>query len=115
MKRILLLLALVAVVAVPFLLRTRQVSVANADETVVIVTPHNEAIRYEYTRGFGEWYKARTGKTVAIDWRVLGGTSEIARFLEGEYVTAFQNYWTTQLKKPWSMEIQSGSQNGRVP
>src|ERR1700712_1916828 len=108
MKRILLVLALVAVVALPFLLRPKQVSVANADETVIIVTPHNEAIRYEYSRGFAEWYKARTGKTVAIDWRVLGGTSEIARFLESEYITAFQNYWTNTLKKTWSTEIQAG-------
>ncbi len=115
MKRALLILALVAVVALPFFLRTKQVSVANADETVVIVTPHNEAIRYEYSRGFAEWYKARTGKTVAIDWRVLGGTSEIARFLESEYITSFRNYWTNNLRKPWSMEIQAGSQNGRLP
>ena len=114
MKRALLILALLAVVGLPFLLRTKQVSVASADETVVIVTPHNEAIRYEYGRGFGEWYKARTGKTVAIDWRVLGGTSEIARFLESEYITAFQNHWTNQLRKPWSMEVQAGSQNGRL-
>ena len=115
MKRALLILALVAVVAVPFVLRPKKVSVANADETVVIVTPHNEAIRYEYSRGFAEWYKVKTGRTVAIDWRVLGGTSEIARFLESEYITAFQNYWTNELKKPWSTEVQSGSQNGRLP
>lgn len=115
MKRAILILALIAVVGMPFLLRTKQVTVANADETVVIVTPHNEAIRFEYGRAFGEWYKARTGKTVAIDWRVLGGTSEIARFLESEYITAFQNHWTNQLRKPWSMEIQAGSQNGRLP
>src|SRR3954467_6635278 len=114
MKRALLILALVGVVALPFLLRPKQVSVANADDTVIIVTPHNEALRYEYSRGFAEWYKAKTGRTVAIDWRVLGGTSEIARFLESEYITAFQNYWTNELRKPWSMEVQAGSQNGRL-
>src|SRR5690349_20025711 len=102
MKRALLIFALVAVGALPFLLRPKQVSVGNADDTVVIVTPHNEAIRYEYSRGFAEWYKQKTGRTVAIDWRVLGGTSEIARFLEREYITAFQNHWTRTLHKPWS-------------
>src|SRR3954470_5504032 len=115
MKRPLLILALVGVLVLPFLMRPKQVSVANADETVIIVTPHNEAIRYEYSRGFAEWYKVKTGRTVAIDWRVLGGTSEIARFLESEYITAFQNYWTNTLKKNWSMEVQAGSQNGRLP
>ena len=115
MKRAILVFALIAVVALPFLLRPKHVSVANADETVVVVTPHNEAIRYEYSRGFAKWYKAKTGKTVAVDWRVLGGTSEIARFLESEYITAFRNYWTNTLHKRWSAEIQSGSQNSRLP
>jgi len=34
-----------------------------ADDTVVIITPHNEAIRHEFSVGFREWYKARTGRT----------------------------------------------------
>ena len=115
MKRLLLIVALIVVVAVPFALRPERVSVRQADDTVVIITPHNEAIRYEFNRGFAAWYQARTGRTVAIDWRVIGGTSEIARFLEGEYTTAFENHWTRQLNKPWSAEIQSGFQNGRLP
>jgi ABC-type Fe3+ transport system substrate-binding protein len=115
MKRALLILALVTVVGLPFLFRKQQATIGSADDTVIIVTPHNEAIRYEYARAFRDWYKARTGRSVAIDWRVLGGTSEIARFLEGEYITAFENHWTNQLGKPWSMEVQAGSQNGRLP
>jgi len=115
MKRAVLILALVAVVALPFLLRSKTVAVANADDTLVIVTPHNEAIRYEFGQAFQRWYKERTGRTVGIDWRVLGGTSEIARFLDSEYITAFQNYWVNKLGKPWSAAIQAGSQNGRLP
>ena len=44
----------------------------------------------------------RTG--VAIDWRVIGGTSEIARFLEGEYVASFKAIiWTGKTgKREWS-------------
>ena len=115
MKRALLIIALLAVVGLPFLFRTKQATIESADERVIIVTPHNEAIRSEFGRGFSAWYKARTGRTIAIDWRVLGGTSEIARFLESEYLTSFQNHWTNQLKRPWSMEVQAGSQNGRLP
>jgi ABC-type Fe3+ transport system substrate-binding protein len=114
-KRAIIILALVATVALPFLLRPKQKALEAADVTLVIVTPHNEAIRHEYTAAFKEWYRAQTGKTVAVDWRVLGGTSEIARFFEGEYISAFQNYWTNQLGKPWSTEVQSGFQNGRLP
>jgi ABC-type Fe3+ transport system substrate-binding protein len=114
-KRALLILTLVAIVAVPFLLRPERVTTSRADDTVVIITPHNEAIRYEYARGFATWYRARTGRTVAIDWRVVGGTSDIARFLEGEYTAAFERYWTRRLGKRWSAEVQGSFQAARLP
>jgi ABC-type Fe3+ transport system substrate-binding protein len=113
-KRLLIIFTLVVIVAVPFVLRPKRVSVAKADDTLVVITPHNEAIRYEFARGFADWHKGRTGRTVAIDWRIVGGTSEIARFLEGEYVAAFENHWTRTLGKPWSAEVQSGFQNARL-
>ena len=115
MKRAIIILALVAVVALPFILRPKKPEKAGGGDIVVIVTPHNEAIRYEFGEAFERWYQARTGRNVRIDWRVLGGTSEIARFLDSEYITSFQNYWVNQLGKPWSTEVQSGSQNGRLP
>ncbi len=114
MKRFVLFLTLVAIVALPFAVRPKRDAARKADDTVVIITPHNEAIRFEYARGFAEWYRAKTGRTVAIDWRIVGGTSEIARFLEGEYTTAFENHWTRALGKPWSAEIQSGFQSARL-
>lgn len=108
LKRLIILLVLVATVALPFLLRSRQPATERADDTVVIITPHNEAIRSEYARGFRDWYRARTGRTVALDWRVIGGTSDITRFLEAEYVAAFKHHWTGKLGQPWSAEVQSG-------
>ncbi len=116
MKRALLILALVAVVALPFVLRPKKTAGQDkADGTVVIITPHNEAIRQEYAHGFQEWYRAKTGKTVTIDWRVIGGTSEIARFLESEYVSSFQNYWTRKLGRAWSIDVQAAFANSRLP
>ena len=114
LKRALILAALAAIVALPFGLRPGRVAPARADDTVVIITPHNEAIRYEYGRGFAAWYRARTGRRVAIDWRMAGGTSDIARFLEGEYVAAFEYYWTRKLGRPWSAAIQAGFQSDRL-
>ena len=114
-KRWLIILALAAIVGLPFWLRPKRETVAQADDTVVIITPHNEAIRYEFGRGFADWYRGRTGRTVAIDWRVIGGTSDIARFLESEYVAAFEHYWRESLGRPWSTDIQAGFQNGRLP
>ena len=117
MKRALIIIALVTVVALPFILRPKKTAgqEAKADETVVIITPHNEAIRQEYAHGFQEWYHTKTGRTVAIDWRVIGGTSEIARFLESEYVSSFQNHWTHRLGKEWSIDVQAAFANGRLP
>lgn len=115
MKRGLIIFALVALVALPFALRPSRPSTRAADDTVVIITPHNEAIRSEYARGFADWYRTKTGRTVAIDWRMVGGTSDIARFLEGEYVTAFEHHWTRTLRRPWSSEVQAGFQNSRLP
>jgi iron(III) transport system substrate-binding protein len=92
--RILAVLAALAVVlAFPFLLKPKENLLAAADETLVILSPHNEAIRYEFSRAFGEYYKAQTGKTVRIDWRIVGGTSEIAKYLEGEFYNSFRQHW----------------------
>ncbi|HEY1849259.1 MAG TPA: extracellular solute-binding protein [Opitutaceae bacterium] len=112
LKRAIIILALVAVVALPFILRPSRPSPGNADDTLVLVSPHNEAIRHEFTVGFRNWYHERTGRTVFLDWRNVGGTSEIARYLEGEYVASFRVIWTRS-GKPWSADVQSGFQSSR--
>jgi iron(III) transport system substrate-binding protein len=114
-KRLAILAALAAILALPFALRPRPAVAAAAQDTVVIVTPHNEAIRHEYERGFEAWYFARTGRSIAVDWRVLGGTSEIGRYLDGAYVGSFQTWWTQTLHRPWSLAVQNGFQNGKLP
>lgn len=114
LKRALIILALVAIVALPFVMRPERHALERADDTLTIITPHNEAIRHEFGAAFRPWYRAKTGRTVALDWRVIGGTSEIARFLESEYVAAFRNHWTGQLQRPWSSEVQAGFTNARL-
>ena len=52
---------------------------------------------------------------MALDWRLIGGTTEIARFLEGEYAASFQNHWVNTLHKSWSNEVLTGFANGRLP
>ncbi len=108
------LFALATVVALPFALRTNQRPALKADDVVVVITPHNEAIRSEFARGFNAWYHARTGRTIAIDWRVIGGTSEIARYLDGEYTAAFRRRWTEGLGREWNSVVQQAFANPRV-
>jgi ABC-type Fe3+ transport system substrate-binding protein len=112
LKRGFIILALVGIVALPFVLRPRRASAAQADDTLVLISPHNEAIRHEFTLGFQDWYKAKTGRTVFLDWRNVGGTSDITRYLQGEYVASFRNIWTGKMGRPWSAAVQSGFQNG---
>ena len=109
-----LLLLLAFVLALPFALRPKAEFAGRADDTVVIISPHNEAIRFEFENAFREAYHRRTGRSVALDWRLIGGTSEITRYLEGEYVASFQNYWTRQLARPWSATVQTAFADGRL-
>lgn len=97
---ILLLAALV--IALPFIFRQPQEDSAwrPGDPVVVIITPMNEAIRYEFARGFSEWHRKNFGRPAKVDWRALGGTSEIIRYLVSEYVAAARAWWMGQ-GKPW--------------
>ena len=110
-----LLLALVAVLLGPILLRPKDGRTAHADErALVIITPHNESIRSEFGRAFETDYFAKTGARVRVDWRTPGGTSEIGRYVASEYLAAFQNHWTRTLGKPWSKAVESSFDNAKV-
>ncbi len=114
MKRAVIILTLVALVALPFAFRPEADAARRTDDTVVVITPHNEAIRHEYALGFAAWYQRGTGRSVSIDWRIVGGTSEIARFLEGEFSAAFELEWVGRRGRSWSAEVAAAFQNGRL-
>jgi len=106
--------ALVGVILVPVALRSRGGISAKADETLVIVSPHNEAVRYEFDRAFTAAHFQRTGRRVRIDWRTPGGTSEIARYLASAYLGAFQYEWESKLRQPWNAEVQAAFDNPKI-
>ena len=114
-KQISILALIGLVVGLPFALRKESQVITNPDETIVIISPHMESIRHEFGEGFRKWYKAKTGKNVYVDWRTIGGTSEIARFIKSEYVNAFRNHWTGTLGKDWNEEVASSFNNGKLP
>ena len=110
----LVLVALAVVIGIPFALRPaaeEQLSAGADADRLVIVTPHNEAIRHEFTVAFRRHYRGKTGRDVALDWRVPGGTSEIARYLASEYTAAFQNYWVNKRGMKWDSEVDAGFDN----
>ena len=101
-RNLIVLLLAAAVVALPFFLRREETTTAWAqgDPVLVVISPHHEAIRYEFERGFSRWHRQRHGAPVRIDWRNIGGTTEILRYLSSELAAATQAWWRRQ-GKPW--------------
>lgn len=102
LRNVIIVLLIALVVGVPILMRKEADIVAKPDITLVIISPHNEAIRYEFEHGFRNWYQERTGQIVAIDWRSPGGTSEIVKYIEAEFANQFRLYWTQKLGRSWN-------------
>src|ERR1700730_3194475 len=108
------LFSLCVVVGVPFLFRQSEIAHNSAEDELVIISPHNEAIRFEFTRAFADYYRKSTGRSVRIDWRLPGGTTEIARYLNSEFEASFRSYWTQQLGMPWDREVLDAFANSSV-
>jgi iron(III) transport system substrate-binding protein len=108
------LLALAIVLGLPFILRKEAPVRAGAEDRVVVITPHTESIRHEFGRGFEKWYEARTGRSVYVDFRVIGGTSEISKFLDSEFTNSFRNYWVNDLGREWTVRVQEAMDNARL-
>ena len=58
----------------------------SAQDELVIVSPHWEGIRREFERGFSEYQRGKNPeRSISIRWLDLGGTSDILRYLKGEF------------------------------
>ena len=93
--RIIIVGLLAVIVGVPLLLRpaesTPSAPLSDAgSEALVIVSPHNEQIRYEFTRAFNESRRDRGLPAVSIDWRTSGGTSDLRRMVVAAYTAEAQ-------------------------
>ena len=88
-------LAAVLVIALPFIFRRPSPTGAweEGDPVLVAISPHNEAIRYEFARGFSQWRQSQGKSPVKIDWRIVGGTSEISKYLNAELQASFKYWW----------------------
>src|SRR6476620_2131840 len=108
------LVSLLLVLAAPFLFRQSENGNDAAQDELVIISHHNEAIRFEFTRAFADYYRKSTGRSVHIDWRLPGGTTEIVRYLNSEFEASFRTYWTQQLGRPWDREVLDAFANPSV-
>ena len=90
-------LPLAALIAIPLLLQPKaadrtQAVKAGADK-VVIITPHSESLRYEFSRAFRKYYNEKYGREVSVEWRTPGGTSDIVKYIDDRYEASFRAVW----------------------
>ncbi len=78
------------VLLLPVIFRSESGPLAEADRTLVIITPHNEQIRTEFARGFELWHERKYDEPVSVAWNVPGGTSEIRRMLQAQFSAAIK-------------------------
>ncbi len=83
-------LAAVIVLTVTPVIAYRGDRPAATGRSVIIVTPHNEQIRWEFSNAFARWHEREYGERVEIAWSTPGGTSEIRQMLVAQYETALR-------------------------
>lgn len=83
-------------IALPMAMRRKSATKTSqtADDRLVILSPHNETIRQEFGEAFAEHWQKSTGRSIYIDWRTPGGTSEIRMVLDAGFKAA------DEIKKP---------------
>lgn len=60
----------------------------DADDHLVILSPHNETLRQELGEAFAKYWKETRRRSVYLDWRTPGGTSEIRMVLDAGFKAA---------------------------
>lgn len=92
LARVIVVLCFLALLGVPLFVPERgDEAVSDADRTLIIISPHNEQIRWEFGRGFEKWHEAQFDEPVRVIWSRPGGTSEIRRMLIAQYTAALRD------------------------
>lgn len=109
------LLLLGAVLALPFLLRTKDNQIATGlknPDVVVVISAHSEPMKHEFEVGFQKYYREKFNRDVVIDWRAPGGTSDIVRYISDRYEAEFRFEWEADgTNPPWNANIAAAYKN----
>ena len=103
--------------AIPLLLQPAAEDRLTRDgaETLVVLPPHSESIRYEFERAFQKYYREHYGRDIVIDWRSPGGSSDIVRYIDDRYEAAFREYFLSDpANGGWDEEIAVNYANHRL-
>ena len=110
-------LPLLILLAIPFILRPRRIGQDNSGipERIVIITAHNESIRYEYEQAFARYCREKFGREIALDFRSPGGTSDIVRYIADRFEAEFRRYFESDpANGEWTAEIAEAFANPAV-
>ncbi|MBO4631152.1 MAG: ABC transporter substrate-binding protein [Lentisphaeria bacterium] len=109
------LLLLLAVLALPFLLRSRdgrEIGLLGKHDTLVVISAHSEPMKYEFEIGFRKYYQKKFNREIVIDWRAPGGTSDIVRYISDRYEAEFRFFWESDPSNPpWNSNIAAAYKN----
>ena len=72
---------LIALLIAPFALQGGAETPPEDSPILIIVSPHNEQIRGEFSRAFEAWHEKKFNAPVQVVWSTPGGTSEIRKLL----------------------------------
>ncbi len=86
--RLIIVLLLVIVAGVPVVLSMMMEQREQRSKLLIVMTPHNEQIRYEFARAFNAWRAARGQEPVEFRWITTGGTSDLVMQLESVMTAA---------------------------
>ena len=76
-------IAIVAALLVAPHIVSAEITESSLDE-LVIVSPHWEGIRNEFSRGFDAHWRSKTGRGVNLRWLDIGGASDIVKYIKGQ-------------------------------
>jgi ABC-type Fe3+ transport system substrate-binding protein len=113
-RAIVIILAFTVVLSIPYVVRPAKEVPPEDALQLVMISPHIEAIQYEFGRAFRDWHEAKYGRPVVIDWRNIGGTSELARYIESEFAAGFKLHWTRTLGNTWDAKAAAGFNDYRI-
>ncbi len=90
-RRIALLALLVLLPALPVVLAMGRGAAGDSQRQVIVYTPHNEQIRFEFGRAFAEWHQRKFGESVKVVWNTPGGAGDIRRILQANAEAALRD------------------------
>ena len=110
---------IILLILLVFLLResdaVNNVAIGDDDcDYLVIVTPNSDQIKYEFARAFEEHYFKKYNRKVQVDYRSIGGTSDIVRYIYDRYQSEFKNYYENILQRDWNSEAEQNFANYRL-